>query len=197
METLRTLADEQLVEKYANGDNRAFDVLLEKYQSKLYSYIFYIVKNEEMAEDIFQETFVKAIVTIKQGRYTDTGRFISWLTRIAHNLIIDSFRQDKYENTVSNDDSEKDLFNDCRLTDSNIEEKIVEEQIHTDVRRLVDMLPDNQKEVIQMRFYMGLSFKEISEKTGVSINTALGRMRYAILNIRRMAKENNMILTFE
>lgn len=197
METLRTLADEQLVEKYANGDNRAFDVLLEKYQSKLYSYIFYIVKNEEMAEDIFQETFVKAIVTIKQGRYTDTGRFISWLTRIAHNLIIDSFRQDKYENTVSNDDSEKDLFNDCRLTDSNIEEKIVEEQIHTDVRKLVDMLPDNQKEVIKMRFYMGLSFKEISEKTGVSINTALGRMRYAILNIRRMAKENNMILTFE
>ncbi len=197
METLKTLADEQLVEKYANGDNRAFDVLLEKYQSKLYSYIFYIVKNEEVAEDIFQETFVKAIVTIKQGRYTDTGRFVSWLTRIAHNLIIDSFRQDKYENTVSNDDSEKDLFNDSRLTDSNIEEKIVEEQIHTDVRKLVDMLPDNQREVIQMRFYMGLSFKEISEKTGVSINTALGRMRYAILNIRRMAKENNMILTLE
>ncbi len=196
MDTLKMLSDEQLVELYANGDNRAFDILLEKYQNKLYSYIFYIVKNEELAEDIFQETFVKAIVTIKQGRYVDSGRFISWLTRIAHNLIIDSFRQDKCENTISNDESEKDLFNDSTLTDGNIEDQLVQDQIHKDVRKLVNMLPDNQKEVIEMRFYLGLSFKEISEKTGVSINTALGRMRYAILNIRRMAKENNMILTF-
>lgn len=197
METLKTFTDEQLVEMYANGDNRAFDILLERYQSKLYSYILYVVKNEEMTEDIFQETFMKAIVTIKQGRYTDTGRFASWLTRIAHNLIIDNFRQEKYENTVSNDDTEKDLFNDSRLTDSNVEEQIVQKQIHTDVRKLVELLPDNQKEVIQMRFYLGLSFKEISEKTGVSINTALGRMRYAILNMRRIAKEKNLILTFD
>lgn len=197
METLKSLADEQLVQLYAQGENRAFDTLLDRYKNKLYSYIFFIVKNEELAEDIFQETFMKAIVTIKQGRYIDSGKFISWLSRIAHNLIIDSYRQDKYENTISNDENEKDLLNDSRLTDSNIEDKMILSQIHKDVQQLVELLPANQQEVVKMRYYMDLSFKEISELTGVSINTALGRMRYAILNMRRMAEERNLILTLD
>lgn len=195
MKTFRSLSDEKLVECYANGENKAFDVLLERYQGRLYSYIFYFVKNEELTEDIFQETFVKAIMTIKQRRYTENGKFISWLTRIAHNMIIDTFRQERYENTISNDTVERDLLNDSRLTENNIEDTLVLDQIHTDVRRMVELLPDNQREVVQMRFYQGLSFKEISELTGVSINTALGRMRYAILNLRRIAQEKHLILT--
>ncbi len=195
MKTFKSLSDEKLVECYANGENKAFDVLLERYQGRLYSYIFYFVKNEELTEDIFQETFVKAIMTIKQRRYTENGKFISWLTRIAHNMIIDTFRQERYENTISNDTVERDLLNDSRLTENNIEDTLVLDQIHTDVRRMVELLPDNQREVVQMRFYQGLSFKEISELTGVSINTALGRMRYAILNLRRIAQEKHLILT--
>lgn len=195
MKTFKSLSDEKLVECYANGENKAFDVLLKRYQGRLYSYIFYFVKNEELTEDIFQETFVKAIMTIKQRRYTENGKFISWLTRIAHNMIIDTFRQERYENTISNDTVERDLLNDSRLTENNIEDTLVLDQIHTDVRRMVELLPDNQREVVQMRFYQGLSFKEISELTGVSINTALGRMRYAILNLRRIAQEKHLILT--
>ncbi len=197
MNVLKTLADEELVERYANGENKAFDIILERYQNRLYSYIFYFVKNEELTEDLFQETFVKAIMTIKQRRYTESGKFFSWLTRIAHNMIIDTFRQERYENTVSNDVDDRDLLNNCRLTDENIEEKIILSQIHTDVCRMVELLPENQREVVQMRFYMGLSFKEISEQTGVSINTALGRMRYAILNLRRIAQEKKLILTVD
>ena len=197
MKTLRTLLDEELVERYANGENKAFDVLLERYQSRLYTYIFYFVKNEERAEDIFQDTFIKAIMTIKQRRYTENGKFISWITRIAHNMIIDTFRQDKYEKTISNDVDERDLLNDSRLTDPNVEDDLIVGQIHTDVRRMIDMLSENQREVVQMRFYQDLSFKEIAERTGVSINTALGRMRYAILNLRRIADEKGLILTLD
>jgi RNA polymerase sigma-70 factor (ECF subfamily) len=147
-----------------------------------------------MAEDIFQETFVKAITTLKQGRYVADGRFGAWLTRIAHNLVIDSFRQERNENTISNDEVEVDLFNDADLCDDNIEMRMVNEQVLGDVRRLVDALPDNQREVLYMRYYQDLSFKEIAAITGVSINTALGRMRYAILNMRRIAEEKHMVL---
>lgn len=194
MENLNQLTDDMLVALYSKGENKAFDELLSRYQSKLFNYIYFVVRNQEQAEDIFQETFVKAIVTIQQGRYTADGRFGAWLTRIAHNLVIDSFRQERNENTVSNDESEVDLLNNAELCDDNIEMQMVNDQTLADVRRLVDALPDNQREVIYMRFYQDLSFKEIADITGVSINTALGRMRYAILNMRRIAREKDIVL---
>lgn len=195
MTNLKRMTDEELVVTYAQGNNSAFDVLLNRHKSSVFSYIFFIVKNQEMAEDIFQETFVKAIMTIKQGRYTENGKFRAWINRIAHNLIIDNYRQEKNEQTISNDECEVDLFNNAKLSDGTIEDDLVRMQILEDVKRLVDYLPDNQKEVLVLRYYQDLSFKEIAEITGVSINTALGRMRYAILNMRRLAEENKMILT--
>ncbi len=197
MTNLRKMTDEELVVAYAEGNNSAFDILLNRHRTNVYSYIYFIVRNRELAEDIFQETFVKAIITIKQGRYTENGKFRAWISRIAHNLIIDNFRQEKNEQTVSNDDCEVDLFNNSKLSDGTIEDMMVKEQILSDVKRLIEYLPDNQKEVLVLRYYQDLSFKEIADITGVSINTALGRMRYAILNMRRMAEEKNMILTHD
>ena len=194
MENLNMLADDMLVTRYSKGDNKAFDELLARYQSKLFNYIYFIVRSQEIAEDIFQETFVKAITTIQQGRYTASGKFGAWLTRIAHNMIIDGFRQERNENTISNDETEVDLLNNVDLCDDNIETQMVNEQTLSDVRRLVDALPDSQREVVYMRFYQDLSFKEIAEITGVSINTALGRMRYALLNMRRIAEEKHIVL---
>lgn len=195
MNDLTSLADEVLVDMYSKGNEKAFDELLNRYQSKLYTYIYFIVRNVTVAEDLFQETFVKAIATIKQGNYAESGRFGAWLTRIAHNLIIDSFRQDKGENVVSNDEVELDLFNDAELCDDNIETEMVNEQVMRDVRKLICALPAVQREVVYMRYYQDLSFREIAHVTGVSINTALGRMRYAILNLRRMAEENDISLS--
>jgi RNA polymerase sigma-70 factor (ECF subfamily) len=197
MDNLKVMTDEELVVTYAVGDNSAFDILLSRHKQSVYNYIYFIVRNRELAEDIFQETFVKAIVTIKQGRYTENGKFRAWINRIAHNLIIDNFRQEKGENTISNDDSQIDLLNNSAICEDTIEDRLVKEQILTDVRNLIRYLPDNQREVLEMRYYQNLSFKEISDLTGVSINTALGRMRYAILNLRRMSQENNMILTHD
>ena len=194
MENLNVLTDDMLVARYQGGDDKAFDELLARYQGKLYNYILFAVRNQELAEDIFQETFVKAIVTIQQGRYTADGRFGAWITRIAHNLVIDSFRTERNENTISNDECEVDLLNNIDLCDDNVEMQMVNDQTVADVRRLVDALPHNQREVVYMRYYQDLSFKEIAEITGVSINTALGRMRYALLGMRRMAEEYNMVL---
>ena len=187
--------DETLVALYAQGNNEAFDILLNRYKDRLYAYIYYTVRNEELAEDIFQETFTKAIVTIQQGRYNENGKFPAWLTRIAHNLIIDCFRQEKQENLVSCDEEERNLLNNIRLSEGTVEAEIVNHQILSDVRRLMKHLPDEQREVVHMRFYQDLSFKEIAEMTGVSINTSLGRMRYAILNLRRMAEKYGIALT--
>ena len=188
------ITDDVLVAHYVEGNNKAFDELLARYQGKLFNYIYFIVRNQEVAEDIFQETFVKAITTIQQGRYTASGKFGAWLTRIAHNMIIDGYRQERNENTISNDETEVDLFNDADLCDDNIETQMVNEQTLRDVRRLLDALPDNQREVVYMRFYQDLSFKEIAEITGVSINTALGRMRYALMGMRRIAEEKHIVL---
>lgn len=194
MKNTALLSDEQLVKSYQLGSNEAFEVLLNRYKGRVYSYIYLIVRNRDLCEDIFQETFVKVITTIKQGKYVDSGKFLAWINRIAHNLIIDNFRKDQNENTCTNDDFGYDLFNNAAFSDNSIEETLVREQILTDVARLVDLLPENQQEVIRMRYYEDLSFKEIADKTGVSINTALGRMRYAILNMRRIAEEKNVIL---
>ncbi|MDR1556893.1 MAG: sigma-70 family RNA polymerase sigma factor [Tannerellaceae bacterium] len=195
MNPLKTMADEELVVLYAGGENAAFDVLLSRHKSSLYSYIYFIVRNKDLTEDIFQETFVKVIVTIKQGRYTETGKFKAWITRIAHNLIIDYFRQERSENTLSNDEVEVDLFNNSKLCDGTIEDRMVNHQVLSDVKKLIQYLPESQREVLEMRYYQDLSFKEIADNTGVSINTALGRMRYAILNMRRMIAENQMELS--
>lgn len=195
MDTFCTMTDEQLVVSYADGNDYAFDLLINRYKQSLYTYISYIIRDQGLAEDIFQETFFKAITTIRQGRYTETGKFKAWLTRIAHNLIIDYFRQRKNENTVSNDDYEVDLFNNPSLCDDTVEMEMVKKQVLNDVKKLIGFLPDEQREVLEMRYYGDLSFKEIANATGVSINTALGRMRYAILNMRKLAADHKMILT--
>ena len=195
MRNIKKLTDEQLVCEYANGNNEAFDTLLIRYKQRLFSYIFQMVRDRDLADDIFQETFIKAITTIRQGRYSDMGKFSAWLYRIARNLAVDSFRAEKGENVVSADDADYDVLNRRELAEDTIEDVMVDLQIEEDLRRLVDRRPDVQRQVLEMRYYQDLSFKEIAEITGVSINTALGRMRYAILNLRRMAKENRVCLT--
>ena len=189
MVNIMCMPDEQLVAAYAQGNNEAFDVLLRRHQDRVFNYILKIVKNEDVANDVFQETFVKAIMTIKQGRYTENGKFPAWITRIAHNLIIDFYRQEKSENLQSCDVEEVDILNKKELSQETIEDTIITDQIHQDVKHLVTVLPESQKEVLLMRYYRNMSFKEIADATGVSINTALGRMRYAILNMRRISKK--------
>ena len=188
-------SDEQLISLYVDGKNEAFDALLERHKDRVFTYIYHAVRNEELANDIFQDTFVKAIMTIKQGRYVENGHFPAWITRIAHNLIIDYYRQVKAENLQSTDDEDVNILNRKELADGTIEDSLVTIQIHNDIRRLVGALPANQREVLVMRYYKNMSFKEIADVTGVSINTALGRMRYAIMNMRRIAEENNIVLT--
>lgn len=195
MKELVKLTDEQLVSFFANGNNVAFDVLLTRHKTKIFSYIFYIVRDHDLAEDIFQETFMKAIVTIKQGRYSESGKFSAWISRIAHNLIIDSFRQDKCEGASTCE--ENGLLNNSKFSEGTIEDEMVKMQIHSDVRKIIRNLPKNQREVLIMRYYKNMSFKEISDITGVSINTALGRMRYALINMRRLAQDNKVSLTID
>ena len=197
MEKLKQMTDDMLVTLYLEGNNSAFDILLNRHQDRLFNYIFFLVRSREVAEDIFQETFVKAIVTLQHGRYQNDGKFAAWITRIAHNLVIDQFRVERNENAVSNDEAEFDLLNDAKLAEGTIENRMVNEQVLKDVRALVDELPDCQREVVFMRYYQDLSFKEIAEMTGVSINTALGRMRYAVLNMRRIAAEKSISLVLE
>lgn len=195
MEDYRTMTDECLVGQYVKGNNSAFDELLHRHQNRVFSYIFNIVKNKDISDDIFQETFVKVIMTLNQGRYIDSGKFGAWIIRIAHNLIIDYFRQEKNLSPLSCDEEGFDVFNRKELSEETIEDAIIRRQILRDVRGLVQVLPELQREVLEMRYYQNLSFKEIAEMTGVSINTALGRMRYAILNLRRIAEEKNIVLT--
>ena len=197
MENMKKMADDVLVTLYLNGNNGAFDVLLNRHKDRLFNYIFFIVRSRELAEDLFQETFVKAIVTLQQGRYVNDGKFSAWITRIAHNLVIDQFRVERNENLISNDETEFDLLNDARLSEGTVENRMVNEQVLCDVRALIDELPDCQREVVFMRYYQDLSFKEIADMTGVSINTALGRMRYAVLNMRRIAEEKAISLVLE
>ena len=194
MKTLNQLTDDELVKLYEKGENQAFEILLLRYKSKVYTYIYLIVRSRELAEDIFQDTFIKAISTIQQGRYTETGKFLAWINRIAHNLIIDHFRRVKNENTFSADAVDYDIVNNAKLSEKSVEETLSNEQVLMDVVHLIDLLPPSQQKVIRMRYFEDLSFKEIAEKTDVSINTALGRMRYALLNMRRIAAEKDVYL---
>lgn len=189
------LPDEALVAEYAAGNNSAFDILLKRHQSRVFSFIYSLVRDNDAANDIFQETFIKAIMTIKQGRYNESGRFGGWLSRISHNLIIDYFRQAKADNTVSADNSDGLILNRKELSEGTVEDALVADQITADVRRLVCALPESQRQVLEMRYYQDMSFKEIADATGVSINTALGRMRYAIMNMRRMADSYGIALS--
>ena len=195
MKNLQDMTDEELALSYADGNNRAFDLLLLRNQSKLFSYILFVVHDRETAEDIFQETFVKVISRLQEGRYTVSGKFGAWIMRIAHNAILDWYR-DQASMRIVDTSADNDLSNipGADIFEGNIENRFVNSQIMTDVRRLLDALPPMQREVVYMRFYQQLSFKEIADSTDVSINTALGRMRYALLNMRRMAKANNMVL---
>lgn len=195
MKKLQDMTDEELALLYADGNNRAFDLLLLRNQSKLFSYILFVVHDRETAEDIFQETFVKVITRLQEGRYTVSGKFGAWIMRIAHNAIMDWYR-DQASMRIVDTSADNDLSNipGADIFEGNIENRFVNSQIMTDVRRLLDALPPMQREVVYMRFYQQLSFKEIADSTDVSINTALGRMRYALLNMRRMAKANNMVL---
>ena len=195
METLKERSDERLIALYVDGNNEAFDVLIDRHKDRVYSYILHYVKNPELADDIFQETFVKAIVTIKQNRYVENGRFSAWITRIAHNLIFDYFRKEKSENLQSTDAGDNNIINRKELSEATVEDHIILSQIETDIHRLIMALPENQREVLQLRYFKDMSFKEIAMLTNVSINTALGRMRYAILNMRKMAQENHISLS--
>ncbi|MCM1300221.1 MAG: sigma-70 family RNA polymerase sigma factor [Bacteroides cellulosilyticus] len=186
--------DRALLDRYLSGDRSAISQLIERHSRRVRDYIRMMVKDRDVAEDIFQETFIKAVRVIDEGRYTDNGKFLSWILRIAHNQVIDYFRARRQEKAVNEADSGYDVFGTLRLAEKTIEDDLVADQTCREIRALVEMLPAEQREVVMMRYFSGLSFKEIAEQTGVSINTALGRMRYALINMRRMIKEKNMIL---
>jgi len=188
-------SDFELVQQFEAGNQQAIEELIARHKKRIFTYIMLMVKNEQLAEDIFQDTFIKVIISLKEGRYSDKGKFVSWVARIAHNLIIDHFRKEKNLQTVSNDQSEYDLFNSARFAERNVEDELVNTQITQDIRRMIDELPADQREVVLMRHYAGMSFKEIAEQTNVSINTALGRMRYALINLRKIMEEKNISLT--
>lgn len=180
---------------YVSGNNQAFDLLLSRNQSKLFSYILFVVHEQDLANDIFQETFVKVITKLQEGKYVDSGKFSAWIMRIAHNVIMDWYRDCRAQNIVETGcDNDLSNINGSSVSDFNIEDRYVNEQVLEDVKKMMNLLPPTQREIVFMRFYQEMSFKEIAETTGVSINTALGRMRYAILNLRRMAKKNSLSL---
>lgn len=187
--------DQELVRQFINGELSGIENLIHRHKKKVFTYISIYVRDQSLAEDIFQETFLKVIHSLKTGKYTDNGKFLSWVMRIAHNLIIDHFRREKQMRMLSNDDYEADILNEKKFTEDNIEDNLVKEQIVNDVRSLLEKLPEDQREVVMLRHYAGLSFKEIAEQTDVSINTALGRMRYALINMRKMIEEKSLNLT--
>ena len=192
---VQVVSDQKLLNCYLSGDRNASSQLIERHSRRVRDYIQMMVKDGDVADDIFQETFIKAVRVIDEGRYTDNGRFLSWILRIAHNQVIDHFRAQKQNRQLNEAEAGYDVLGTLRLAERTVEDEIVCEQIASDVRRMVELLPDEQREVVMMRYYSGLSFKEIAEQTGVSINTALGRMRYALINLRKMIKEKNLILS--
>lgn len=198
MKEFEGMTNEALALLYVGGNNKAFDELLNRTQSSLFAYIMFVVRNEDVANDIFQETFVKVITRLQEGRYTDSGKFSFWLTRIAHNAIMDWYRAQRSEHIVDlADDNDLSKLKGEQVMDNFRESELVNDQVMDDVRRMMEALPAAQREVVYMRFYQQLSFKEIAELTGVSINTSLGRMRYALMNLRKMAKEHRIELALQ
>ena len=192
---LNRLSDYELLNNYISGNEISINILLDRHRKRIFDYIYMMVKNQDVADDIFQETLIKVVRFVREGRYTENGKFLSWVLRIAHNQVIDYFRQKKQRNNISEGDAGYDLLNHPKFSDLTVEERLITDQIEADVRKLIDFLPSEQKEVVLMRYYMGLSFKEIAEQTNVSINTALGRMRYALINLRKLIDENRLTLS--
>ena len=188
------ISDQELIGKYLAGHESALEKLIRRHKNRVYAYILMVVKDKELAEDLFQDTFIKVINTFRSRQYKEEGKFIQWVMRIAHNLIIDYFRKSKRIPIVENND-DYDIFDKVRIPVESVEEQIITEQIHRDVKKLIDYLPKEQKDVLVMRHYGDMSFKDIAEVTNVSINTALGRMRYALINLRKLVKEKDVILT--
>jgi RNA polymerase sigma-70 factor (ECF subfamily) len=191
----KSISDYELIQGFINGEQSCFEQIIKRHKNKVFAYISLYIRDQALAEDIFQDTFMKVIQSVKGGKYQDNGKFISWVMRIAHNLIIDHFRRIKQMNTVSNDEYDSDLFNSRKLADSTVEDDMIKRQIQKDIRKMISHLPDDQREVVILRHYAGLSFKEIAEITDVSINTALGRMRYALINMRKIMEEKKISLT--
>lgn len=192
MNDMKQLTDDQLVGMYRDGKDAAFDVLLARHKDRLYSYILYSVHQADVADDIFQETFVRVIVTIRQGGYTAGGKFYSWLARIAHNLVIDSFRDQQSDNALQTEELMRELYGTGSVVDNSKEREQEAAQCVTSIKQLIDLLPEPQQEVVRMRLYENVSFKDIAARKRISINTALGRMHYAIINLRRMAGERGV-----
>lgn len=195
---LSSISDQELVSQYLNNNENAFEVLLRRHQQKVFSKIFFMVNKQELAEDLFQETFLKVINTLKSGRYNEEGKFLPWVLRIAHNLVIDHFRREKKNQTISPNiggpDDDFDLFQIIQNDEDNVEDLMIKDEIETELIALLDYLPEEQRQVVYMRHFQDLSFKEISENTEVSINTALGRMRYALINLRKIMTEKSIVL---
>jgi RNA polymerase sigma factor (sigma-70 family) len=188
-------SDYELIQRFIKGEQSCFEQIIHRHKNKVYSYISLYIRDQALADDLFQDTFMKVIQSVKAGKYYDNGKFLSWVMRIAHNLIIDHFRRVKQMNTVSNDDYESDIFNSRKFADATVEDDMIRRQIQKDVRKMISLLPEDQREVVILRHYAGLSFKEIAGITDVSINTALGRMRYALINMRKLMEEKKISLT--
>ncbi|MDG1174718.1 MAG: sigma-70 family RNA polymerase sigma factor [Flavobacteriales bacterium] len=200
METNRKSSDKELIRSYLEGNDLSFEIILTRYKDRIFSYLMSLVKNRKIAEDIFQDAFFKIIRTLKKGSYNEEGKFLPWAMRIAHNLAIDHFRKIKKMPTVSqnpskNDDDDFDIFSILNMQESSIEDDMIEEQIHKNVRNIIDYLPEEQREIIILRHFKEMSFKDIAEKKDISINTALGRMRYALINLRKIIENNKVNLT--
>ena len=191
---VNVLSDRALLNNYLSGDRSAISELIERHSQRVRSYIGMMVKDDDIADDIFQETFIKAVQVIDEGRYVDSGKFLSWVLRIAHNRVLDYFRREKTSKQVNESEAGYDMIGTMRFSEPTAEDNLVQSEVEQSVRNLIDQLPEEQQEVVRLRYYSKLSFQEIAEQTEVSINTALGRMRYALINLRRMIKENNIVL---
>ena len=189
-------SDKELIERYQAGDVHSFELLIGRYQKQVYSYILTLVKDKQLADDVFQDTFVKVIQTIKSKSYKDDGRFVQFAMRIAHNLVIDHFRKENRIPTVESSSEDYNYIDNVPITDHSVEQGMIVDQVHSDLHRMIAFLPDEQREVLRMRIFDDMSFKDIADITNVSINTALGRMRYALINLRKMMVANNMTLTY-
>ena len=190
---LSNLSDQELVKKYVNGDNFSFDILLNRHKNRVFAFIMSKIKNKDISEDVFQDTYVKVVNSLQKGKYNEEGKFLPWVMRIAHNLVIDHFRKQKKMHMIRSN-SDFDIFDVIKDNDINIDEKLIKDQVYYDLKSLIELLPADQMEVLKMRYFEELSFKKIAQKIDISINTALGRMRYALINLRALSKKHHIDL---